>query len=125
MSITMSGHNGISMSQSNDRLSVILQGDLLPETISLLNTDVLHYIQSHKISLVIFDLSALSILELTEFNSLYSISLMIKLMGAETVFTGFNPGVVAFLILAGADVSGINTVSELDDIDRALSHLKL
>jgi hypothetical protein len=50
---------------------------------------------------------------------------MIKLMGAETIFTGFNPGVVAFLIFAGADISGINTVSELDDIDRALSHLKL
>jgi hypothetical protein len=50
---------------------------------------------------------------------------MIKLMGAESIFTGFNPGVVAFLILAGADVSGINTVSELDDIDRALSHSKL
>lgn len=125
MCITMAGHNGISMSQSKDRLSVILQGDLLPETISLLNTDLLQLIQSHKVNLVIFDLSALSILDLTEFNALYSISLMIKLMGAETIFTGFNPGVVAFLILAGADISGINTVSGLDDIDRTLSHLNL
>ena len=124
MGINMAEHNGVSMSQMNDRLSVILQGDIVPETLSVLSTDLLEYIQMHRITLVIFDLSAIALLDLTEFNALHSITLMIKLMGAETIFTSFNPSIVAFLISAGADVSGINTVSGLEDIDRALNHLR-
>jgi anti-anti-sigma regulatory factor len=124
MVINMAEHNGVSMSRINDRLSVILQGDIVPETLSVLSTDLLEYIQMHRITLVIFDLSAIALLDLTEFNALHSITLMIKLMGAETIFTSFNPSIVAFLISAGADVSGINTVSGLEDIDRALNHLR-
>jgi len=124
MGINMAEHNGVSMSRINDRLSVILQGDIVPETLSVLSTDLLEYIQTHRITLVIFDLSAIALLDLTEFNALHSITLMIKLMGAETIFTSFNPSIVAFLISAGADVSGVNTVSGLEDIDRALNHLR-
>lgn len=124
MSINMSGHNGVSMSRMNDRLSVILQGDVVPEMLSVLSTDMLGYIQSNRITLVIFDISAIAILDLTEFNALHGIALMIKLMGAKTIFTGFNSGMVAFLISAGADISGINTASGLDDIDRVLNSLK-
>ncbi|WP_262966824.1 STAS domain-containing protein [Methylobacter psychrophilus] len=124
MSINMSGHSGVSMSRMNDRLSVILQGDVAPEMLSVLSTDMLEYIQINRITLVIFDISAIAILDLTEFNALHRIVLMAKLMGAQTIFTGFNSGMVAFLISAGADISGINTASGLDDIDRVLSSLK-
>ncbi len=120
----MSGHSGVSMSRMNDRLSVILQGDVAPEMLSVLSTDMLEYIQINRITLVIFDISAIAILDLTEFNALHRIVLMAKLMGAQTIFTGFNSGMVAFLISAGADISGINTASGLDDIDRVLSSLK-
>ncbi|MEI6145293.1 MAG: hypothetical protein WCP66_02615 [Methylococcales bacterium] len=112
------------MSRTNNRLSIILQGDITPEMIAVLNSEVLENIKTQRIALVIFDLSAIAILDLTEFNALHSIALMIKLMGAETVFTGFNAGVVAFLISAGADISGLNTVSGLDDIDRVLNKIK-
>ncbi|UOA06966.1 hypothetical protein [Methylobacter sp. S3L5C] len=124
MSINMSEHSGVSMSRMNDRLSVILQGDVAPEMLSVLSTDMLEYIQINRITLVIFDISAIAILDLTEFNALHRIVLMTKLMGAQTIFTGFNSGMVAFLISAGADISGINTASGLDDIDRVLSFLK-
>jgi len=120
----MSKHNGVSMSRVNDRLSVILQGDIVPETLAVLNTNLLECIQTHRITLVIFDLSAIAVLDLTEFKALHSITLMIKLMGAETIFIGFNLGIVAFLISVDADVSGINTASGLEDIDRVLKHLK-
>jgi len=120
----MAEHSGVSMSQMNDRLFVIFQGDVVPETLSVLSTDLLEYIQSHRITLVIFDLSAIAVLDLTEFKALHSIALMIKLMGAETIFIGFNLGIVAFLISVDADVSGINTASGLEDIDRVLKHLK-
>lgn len=120
----MSEHSGVSMSRMNDRLSVILQGDVAPEMLSVLSTDMLEYIQINRITLVIFDISAIAILDLTEFNALHRIVLMTKLMGAQTIFTGFNSGMVAFLISAGADISGINTASGLDDIDRVLSFLK-
>jgi len=120
----MSKHNGVSMSQVNDQLSVIFQGDIVLETLAILNTDLLEYIQTHRITLVILDLSAIVVLDLTEFKALHNITLMIKLMGAETIFIGFNPGMVAFLISADADVSGINTASGLEDIDRVLKHLK-
>jgi anti-anti-sigma regulatory factor len=120
----MSGHNGVSMSRMHDRLSVTLQGDIVPETLSVLSTDMLEYIQINRITLVIFDISAIVVLDLTEFNALHRIALMIKLMGAKIIFTGFNPGMVAFLISAGADISGINTASGLNDIDRILSSLK-
>ena len=124
MSINISKHNGVAMSRVNDRLSVIFQGDIVPETLAVLNTDLLEYIQTHSITLVILDLSAIVVLDLTEFKALHSITLMIKLMGAETIFIGFNPGMVAFLISADADISGINTASGLENIDRILKHLK-
>ncbi len=124
MSLDLSKNSGVSMSRTNNRLSIILQGDITPEMIAVLNSEVLENIKTQRIALVIFDLSAIAILDLTEFNALHSIALMIKLMGAETVFTGFNAGVVAFLISAGADISGINTVSGLDDIDRVLNKIK-
>ena len=123
MTISMTEHNGVSMSRMNDRLFVIFQGDVVPETLSLLSTDLLEYIQTHRITLVIFDLSAISVLDLTEFNALQSIARMIKLMGSEIIFTGFNPGIVAYLISVDADTSDINTASGLDDIDRTLKHL--
>ncbi len=124
MSLDLSKNSGVSMSRTNNRLSIILQGDITPEMIAVLNSEVLENIKTQRIALVIFDLSAIAILDLTEFNALHSIALMIKLMGAETIFTGFNAGVVAFLISAGADISGINTVSGLDDIDRVLNKIK-
>jgi len=124
MSLDLSKNSGVSMSRTNNRLSIILQGDITPEMIAVLNSEVLENIKTQRIALVIFDLSAIAILDLTEFNALHSIALMIKLMGAETVFTGFNAGVVAFLISAGADISGLNTVSGLDDIDRVLNKIK-
>ncbi len=124
MSLDLSKNSGVSMSRTNNRLSIILQGDITPEMIDVLNSEVLENIKTQRIALVIFDLSAIAILDLTEFNALHSIALMIKLMGAETIFTGFNAGVVAFLISAGADISGINTVSGLDDIDRVLNKIK-
>ena len=120
----MAEHNRVSMSQMNDRLFVIFQGDVVPETLSVLSTDLLEYIQTHRITLVIFDLSAIAVLDLTEFNALQSIACMIKLMGSEIIFTGFNPGIVAYLISVDADILDINIASGLDDIDRALKHLK-
>ena len=124
MSIHKSGHSGVSLNPMNDRLFVILQGDVVPEMLSVLNTDLLEYIQTHKVTLVIFNLSAIAVLDLTEFKALRSIVCVIKVMGAEVIFTGFNPGIVAYLISVDADISGINVASGLNDIDRALSHLK-
>jgi len=124
MNLNMSGHNGVSISRLNDRLSVTLQGDIVKETLTILSTDLLERIHVNRVSLVIFDLSAVDVLDLTEFNALHHIALMIKLMGAETIFTGLNPGMVTFLVSADADVSDINTASGLEDIDRVLSLLK-
>ncbi|MCX7082605.1 MAG: STAS domain-containing protein [Methylococcales bacterium] len=120
----MSRHNGVSISRMHDRLSVTLQGDIVQKTLTILSTDMLERIQIDRINLVIFDLSAVEILDLTEFNALHHIALMIKLMGAESIFIGMNPGMVIFLVSAGADVSGINTAYGLEDIERVLSLIK-
>ena len=116
--------SGVSMSVMKDRLFVTIQGDLVQETLSVLRTDLLERTQVDRINAVIFDLSAVAVLDLTEFNMLHQTVLMIKLMGAETIFIGLNPGIVAFLVLAGADLSGMNTASDLDDVDRILTKLK-
>ncbi len=114
------GHNGLSISRLNDRLSVTLQGDIVQETLMILSTDLLERVQTDRVNLVIFDLSSVDILDVTEFNALHRIALMIKLMGAESIFIGLNPGMVIFLVSAGADVSGINTAYGHEDIERAL-----
>ncbi len=117
------GHNGLSISRLNDRLSVTLQGDIVQETLMILSTDLLERVQTDRVNLVIFDLSSVDILDVTEFNALHRIALMIKLMGAESIFIGLNPGMVIFLVSAGADVSGINTAYGHEDIERVLSLL--
>ena len=69
---------------------------------------------------VILDVSGLEILDLEDFNGLRKTMDMAMVMGAKSVLSGLNPGVVSALIDLGADVDGVTAALNLDEAFRLL-----
>jgi rsbT antagonist protein RsbS len=113
--------SGISTSLLNDRLLVTLQGDLTADTLERVQTDVLGLLQVHGLKMVVFDVSAVEVIDLEEFEALQRVAHMARLLGALPVLIGLQPGVVAFLADAGADTTGLIAARGLQDVDRVVA----
>ncbi len=110
-------HAGISISQIKHQLIVTLQGDLSEQLLNVFKTRVLEQIQQRKAKIVVIELSAIQVLDLHDYEELQKLIKMIALLGGETRFIGFQPGVIAYLSSVGADFSGIKVIAGLDDVD--------
>ena len=55
---------------------------------------------------VIFDLSALEMIDLTEWEWLYKFGQSIRLMGSDAWFVGINPAIIMTLVTLGANTQG-------------------
>ena len=118
-----SAHSGVSTSWLSDRLIVTIQGDLDQPVRDRLQGEVLDELQQRGVHLAVFDLSAVDVIDLDDFAALRALLTMVKLLGAQPVLIGLQPGVVAFLASAGADTTDIITARGLPDVDRALTGL--
>jgi hypothetical protein len=63
---------------------------------------------------VILDLSGLETLDSSEFAALRRIITTCKIMGADSVLVGLQPGVVSALIETGADIDNLRAAINLD-----------
>lgn len=114
-------NSGVSASRLRDSLLITLQGDLNADTLRVLCTDVLQKIQAENIKTAIFDVSAIEVMDLKDFDDLHGVLRMVKLLGTQPLVVGLNPGVVAFLVSSGADTSDVLTARGLEDVDRVLA----
>ena len=64
---------------------------------------------------VIFELSGLKFMDTLEFEGLRSISEMSTILGAKTIFSGMNPGIIFHLILSNAETEGISSALDLNE----------
>jgi len=97
-----------------------IQIDLDPEVLEQFRIDLLECVQKSRANGVILDVSGIDILDLDDFNGLRSTMEMAEVLGARSILSGLNPGMVSALIDLGADSEGVNAVLNLDDAFRLL-----
>ncbi len=100
-----------------------IQVDLNKEVLTQFRQDLLNYISHTGARGVIIDLSGIEIMDMSDFNALNQTLTMANLMGAKTIFTGFQPGVVSSLVDFNVEFDHINGTLDLDNAFDLMKHL--
>ena len=104
----------IAIQESRDVIVASIQIDLDDGVLARFQEDLLGRIEETGARGVILDVSGLDVLDAEEFAALRRVMVMARLMGAESVLVGLQPGIAAALIEAGADVEGLHAASNMD-----------
>ena len=91
-----------------------IQVDLNEAVLAQFREDLLGLLQRSGAGGVILDVSGVEILDLDEFNALRHTMGMVQLMGAQMIFSGFQPGVISALVELDANTAGITAALNLD-----------
>jgi rsbT antagonist protein RsbS len=102
------------MQISRDVVVASIQVDLDDDVLARFQQDLLDRIHEKNSRAAILDVSGLETIDSAEFAALRRIMSMVKIMGAESVLVGLQPGVVSALIEMEADVDGLQTAIDLD-----------
>ena len=100
-----------------------VQVDLDDEILRSFQEDLLERVQRSQVSGVIMDLSGVRIIDSQDFKALRRTISMAELLGARTVISGMQPGVVAALVELDADLDDIVATFNLDDAFRVMDNL--
>jgi rsbT antagonist protein RsbS len=92
-----------------------IQVDLDDEILSSFRDELLEFVRISGARGVILDLSGVEVMDATDFGAIRDTMRMARLMGAVTVLSGLQPGVVSALIDLGADTDGVEATATLDD----------
>lgn len=114
----------LSANEFNGRIVVSIQGDIAGANLQMLQTSLLDRLQKGDVEVVVFDVSAVDIMDLSEFDAFANVVKMTELLGVTPVIIGINPGVAAFLAESAVDTAGLRTALGIDDVDRAIRPVK-
>lgn len=89
--------------------------DLDEATLIRFKQQLLSAAHARAIRKVVIDVSARLILDAAEFALFERAARMLKMLGAQTVFTGFQPGVVSALMDLNVDTDGIVSAASVQD----------
>ena len=107
----------------NDTNSHIINDTLiipLPSSFNLLSsaafqTDILSKIRKNSVRKILVDVSAVNVMDRKTFSSLIETEKMISLLGGQTVFTGFLPGVASTLVDLEVNFDFLNIASDVEE----------
>lgn len=108
-----SGH-GIVATHLEDSLVVTVGEELDGDVLAVVRQRALGALQERRCRAVLFELSALTILDRSEFGELRAIGEMVRVLGAVPVLIGLRPGLVQYLVESDVDVSGIRAFLSLE-----------
>lgn len=91
-----------------DFLLVTIQVDLYDQLAETLESDLVNMVRKHNSKGVLIDISAVSIIDSFMGRILGNISIMSKIMDAETVVVGMQPAVAITLVELGLPLKGIH-----------------
>ena len=114
----------IPLQVSRDCVVASIQVDLSEEVLDQFRTDLLELIGSSGASGVILDLSGVEVMDFQDFDALRRTAAMADLMGARTVLSGFNAGVVSSLVELEADTEDVVAALDLDEAFRVMEELR-
>ena len=106
--------NRIPLQMSNNCLVASIQIDLTAGVLEQFRDDLLTELQVRQARGVILDLSGIEVMDLSDFENIRSTISMARLVGAPAVVCGLRPGVVASLILLGAETDELQAARDLD-----------
>ena len=110
----------LSANRIDDKLVVTIQGDVVGANLRMLQTSLLEKLKEGSTRVVVFDVSTVEVMDLTEFESFANVVKMTELLGVSSVVVGVTPGIAAFLVESGAELGGLKTALGIDDLDRAI-----
>lgn len=116
----MTTFSNISFTKVKDCLVISLGEDLAGVTLDDLSKTVLQRIHVEECHSMVFEFSSLKFLDSEEFEVLESISKMAAMLGAKTIFSGINTGIIAHLI---ANNLGTDNIKATLDLNEALDYL--
>ncbi|MCI5209627.1 MAG: STAS domain-containing protein [Candidatus Electrothrix sp. ATG2] len=96
------------------RMVVPLPAELNEEIISDILAGVLSKVKQHTVTGIVIELSAVSMMDSVMFSALRDAIQTLKLLGATTVLSGFQPGVVSSLIDLNVAADDIHTARTLE-----------
>ena len=105
----------VSISKLQNSLLVSLQGDLSDNDLEKVRQDLLAKIHSTSTTTIIIDLNAIRVLDVRAFSHLRDTARIAKLIGAETAMTGFQPGIVSFLVDMNIETNELKTFRTIED----------
>lgn len=91
-----------------------LPRELVPGTLDQFELDLLAKVRQSEVTGVVIDLSALELMDLTEFRRLRQILSTTTMLGRRCIVVGLRPGVVAGLVALGADAAGMQTALNVE-----------
>ena len=98
-----------------------IQIDLSEELLNSFREELLNFCAGIDLNGIILDLSGQRIMDDRDFLNLRKIVDSAKIMGYPTVLCGFNPEVVASLVLLDVDLEGVVASKNIDDALLALT----
>lgn len=101
-----------------------IQVDLDDRVLRAFRDELLEFVRASEARGVILDLSGVQVMDAVEFGALRATMRMASLMGAVTVVSGLQPGVVSALIDLGADTHGVEATATLDDAFQRMAQLR-
>jgi len=104
----------VPLQRSKRSVLATLPRELPPGTLEQFELDLLEKVRESALSGVVIDLSALELMDLTEFAKLKRIVQMTQMLGPKIVVVGLRPGVVAGLVALGADAAGLTTALNME-----------
>ena len=110
--------------QSPGCLHVLLVRNLDEEILRGFQDDLLERVKRSQVGGVIVDLSGVQIMDGHDFKALQRTISMAELLGAKTVISGMQPGVVASLVDLQVDLDDIVAAFNLDDAFRVMEDLR-
>ncbi len=99
---------------------VSVRSDLGGDGVERMRQAVIHAVPTREVKGVVFDVSAVRMIDSESFRHLSDTARMVVLFGKKACFSGFQPGVVAALVGIGADISGLSAFRTLED---AIGHI--
>ena len=96
-------------------LVVPLQADLYDDLLERIRGDILHAVHSKTVKGVVFDMSAVRVMDTYVFNHLADTSRMTLFLGVSSVFIGFHPGVVSALVDLNIETRSIRAYRTIEE----------
>lgn len=101
-----------------------IQVDLDDRVLATFRGELLEFVRRSGARGVILDLSGVTVMDRDEFGALRDTMRMASLMGATTILSGLQPGIVSALIDLEADTVGVLATATLDDAFARMKELQ-
>jgi len=96
-------------------LIVTLPADLLPEVIDAARQVTLEGLHRGGSQVVVFEMSAVQVMDREDFESLKGVTEMVRLLGARPMWVGLRAGIVMHLVESDIDTSDVEAVCDLEE----------